>query len=321
MLVGVVGVGFFTRSLWLPEGVEGFSVSTRSAPPALTTDRPESGPLDGGPYAHVPERAADPLLAASPDDHLRDPGQATALLASARRALVDGDIILARAHFGEALNAGLPAKGELEARTELRKLGRQTIFSSSVVKGDPFTEHYVIVPGDSLHKIARRFDVTAEFLARINGIADMQRIQAGRRIKVVHGPFRARVSKSEHLLYVFCGETFIDHFKVGLGADDATPNGTWIVRDKLINPTYYPPRGGDIIAADDPKNPLGERWIGLEGIDGEAVGQTRYGIHGTIEPDSVGTDASMGCIRMYNEDVEFLFSLLIEEKSTVEIRD
>ena len=74
------------------------------------------------------------------------------------------------------------------------------------------------------------------------------------------------------------------------------------------------------MAADDPKNPLGERWIGLTGIEGSAVGQERYGIHGTIEPESIGKNTSMGCIRMRNEDVEFLYRCLIEKHSTVTVR-
>jgi lipoprotein-anchoring transpeptidase ErfK/SrfK len=74
-----------------------------------------------------------------------------------------------------------------------------------------------------------------------------------------------------------------------------------------------------VIAADDPTNPLGERWIPLEGIEGEAVGQQSYGIHGTIEADSIGRNRSMGCIRLTNADVEVLYDLLVESKSMVRI--
>ena len=90
---------------------------------------------------------------------------------------------------------------------------------------------------------------------------------------------------------------------------------------KLKNPAYYSPRGEGVIAADDPKNPLGEFWIGLTGVDGHAVGKLSYGIHGTIDPDSIGKQSSMGCIRMHNEDVAQVFQLLIEGKSTVTVRD
>ena len=76
-------------------------------------------------------------------------------------------------------------------------------------------------------------------------------------------------------------------FPVGLGRDDSTPSGIWLVEPhkKLKDPTYYSPRGEGVIEAGDPKNPLGHRWIGLTGIDSHAVGKSSYGIHGTIEPD------------------------------------
>ncbi len=291
--------------------------------PRLTTNRPENGPLDGGRQAAMPERGADDASLTDADavETVVDPAQAHALLNSAKNAMDAGDAVLARSQFTEAMNLGLAGNDEEQARTQLRSLGRQMVFSAQCVEGDPLSKYHVIQPGEALQKIAAQYDVTAEFLARINGIEDMNRIRAGRRLKVVQGPFHARVNKRAHALDVFLGDTYIDHFKVGLGAEDSTPSGMWVVKNKLKNPTYYPPRGGQIVAADDPENPLGERWIGLDGVGGGAVGQMRYGIHGTIEPESIGMNASMGCVRLYNEDVELLFDLLIVDKSRVEIRD
>jgi lipoprotein-anchoring transpeptidase ErfK/SrfK len=137
---------------------------------------------------------------------------------------------------------------------------------------------------------------------------------------LIRGPFRAVVDSKNFGMDVYLGSTYVRHYRVGLGVDDSTPRGTWQVSTKLVNPTYYPPRGGDILAADNPNNPLGERWIGLDGVGGEAFGQQRYGIHGTIEPDSIGTNSSLGCIRMFNEDVEALYSYLIEKHSTVDVK-
>ena len=289
--------------------------------PPLTTDRPQDGAVDGGPFAEIPERGSDALESSAGHQTAPDPERAAALLQAAQQAMSERDLVLARAHFNEALEYGLEAGDEVEARSQLRTLGRETVFSSRCVKGDPFVAYYVVKPGDTLLNIAKEHDVTPELLARINGIVDINRIQAGRRLKVVQGPFHARITKSSHSLDVYLGDAFVEHFQVGLGAEDSTPSGKWIVKNKLKNPTYYPPRGGDIVAADDPDNPLGERWIGLGGIEGNALGQTRYGIHGTIDPDSVGRNASLGCIRLYNEDVEFLYDLLVVRKSTVDVLD
>ena len=83
-------------------------------------------------------------------------------------------------------------------------------------------------------------------------------------------------------------------------SDGLTPEGLFTVKVKAVNPYY---RKKDILGG-DPANPLGTRWIGFDalGTDGRT-----YGVHGTNVPESVGTYASNGCIRLKNEDVERLF--------------
>jgi lipoprotein-anchoring transpeptidase ErfK/SrfK len=178
---------------------------------------------------------------------------------------------------------------------------------------------YIIKAGDSLAKIATQHSVTADLLASINGIEDKNRIREGQTLKVINGPMRAVVHKRAYRIDLYAGDVFVRSFPVGLGLDDSTPTGEWKVKNKLQNPTYYPPRGGAIVSADDPTNPLGERWIGLEGVSGEALSQERYGIHGTNEPDSIGKSVSLGCVRLHNADVEQVYTYLIEGKSTVTI--
>ncbi len=89
---------------------------------------------------------------------------------------------------------------------------------------------------------------------------------------------------------------------------------------KLVNPAWANPRTGERFSRHDPDNPIGERWIGLEGIDDANRDLAGYGIHGTIEPESVGRQSSMGCVRMLPEDVEVVYEVLMERISTVEIR-
>lgn len=243
------------------------------------------------------------------------------MLAAGRKALERGDLVAARAHLSEALLLGIEEPDLSLVRAELTRIGNETVFSPRIIENDPLVSRYVIQPGDALGKIARANKVSAEVLASINGIVDVNRIRAGQSIKVITGPFRAVVHKQSYTMEVFIGNTFVKQFRVGLGADDSTPKGEWRVSTKLVNPTYYPARGGQIVAADDPSNPLAERWIGLIGVSGEAVGQQRYGIHGTIEPESIGRSVSLGCIRMYNEDVEALYTYLVEQHSTVMVVD
>ena len=163
---------------------------------------------------------------------------------------------------------------------------------------------YVVQPGDLLSKIAAKYGVPWEYLARLNR-ADPQRIQAGQRLKVIKGPFSAIIDLDSYELIVHAHGYYVRRYKVGIGKDHSTPVGTFTVRNKESNPTYY---GTDeqtgrrfIMERDDPENPLGERWIDL----GDS-----YGIHGTIDPNSIGKAESRGCIRMRNEDVEVVYDLL-----------
>ncbi|WP_249727559.1 L,D-transpeptidase, partial [Bacillus paralicheniformis] len=54
--------------------------------------------------------------------------------------------------------------------------------------------------------------------------------------------------------------------------------------------------------APNPGGPFGTMWMSLS--------KEHYGIHGTNDPSSIGHAASHGCIRMQNQDVEELASIV-----------
>ncbi|QOJ19059.1 MAG: L,D-transpeptidase [Phycisphaeraceae bacterium] len=160
---------------------------------------------------------------------------------------------------------------------------------------------------------------------RINRIQDERKVQAGQRIKLVTGPFHAVVSKSKYRLDLYLGDdadrVLVGSYKVGLGEYDSTPVGMFKIGSKLINPEWRNPRNlREHYLPDDPQNPLGERWIGLIGVDDNTREFTGYGIHGTIEPQTIGTQASMGCVRMLPDDVALIYEVLMPGGSMVEIR-
>ncbi|MDP4164708.1 MAG: L,D-transpeptidase [Bacillota bacterium] len=82
-----------------------------------------------------------------------------------------------------------------------------------------------------------------------------------------------------------------------------TPEGTFFIREMIKNRPYYKLH----IKGGDPKNPLGDRWMGLSYNE---HGSFPYGIHGTNNEHSIGKYASGGCIRMKNKDVRELFGRL-----------
>lgn len=75
-----------------------------------------------------------------------------------------------------------------------------------------------------------------------------------------------------------------------------TPTGKTYVANKIINRPYY--TGG--IPGGDPRNPLGDRWIGI-------FGGSTYAMHGNNNESSIGKHISGGCIRMHNAEIRRLF--------------
>lgn len=158
---------------------------------------------------------------------------------------------------------------------------------------------YEIQPGDQLQKIARKYQLSWQYLSRLNQV-DARKIRPGKLLKVFQGPFEAKVDLSDFELTILLNGQYVKRYQVGIGKTNSTPVGEFSVREKLENPTYYGPNGL-VQEADDPENPLGERWIDIG---------NSFGIHGTIEPDSIGKSESAGCIRMRNEDVAEVYDLL-----------
>lgn len=218
------------------------------------------------------------------------------------------------------LHAEITAERQNQVREVLNQIAEKTIFSQEIFRDDPLVTDHVVLSGDSFNRIAKQYKTTEQLLSQVNGAANTSFVRAGRRLKVINGPFHATVSKSAHAMHVYLQNVYVRTYKVALGADGSTPTGKWVVNDRLTRPTWTNPRTGQRISADDPQNPLGKYWIALQGLDGKALGQSGYGIHGTIDENSIGTDASMGCVRMANKDIEVVYSLLVPG-STVTVAD
>jgi lipoprotein-anchoring transpeptidase ErfK/SrfK len=222
------------------------------------------------------------------------------------------------------LSGSLSAQEADSVRHQMAALNQTLVFSNERSSADPWSASYVVQSGERLSSIANRNSVTWQLLSRINHV-DPRRLRAGATIKTLKGPFFAVVTKSQFRMDIYlggpggAGSMYVTSFLVGLGKDDSTPTGTWQVQsgNKILHPVYYSPRGEPPIDADDPKNPLGGYWIGLEGVDGAAVDKHSYGIHGTIDPTSIGKQASLGCIRLAHDDIELTYEMLIEGKSKV----
>jgi lipoprotein-anchoring transpeptidase ErfK/SrfK len=106
----------------------------------------------------------------------------------------------------------------------------------------------------------------------------------------------------ERRVYVYEGEKEVASYPVAVGKPGwETPTGNFKVIQLVENPQWQNPWTGEVMPA-GPNTALGLRWIGFW-----TDGKDTIGFHGTPTVQSIGSAASHGCVRMYNEDVINLF--------------
>ncbi|MEK6568047.1 MAG: L,D-transpeptidase family protein [Candidatus Omnitrophota bacterium] len=171
------------------------------------------------------------------------------------------------------------------------------ILSPQAVPG--LSQEYVIQPLDNLTKISKQFNTTIDLIKKINNLAS-DKINPGKKLKIWTGKFSVLADKSQNILMLKCKDEIIKTYNVSTGLNNSTPVGTFKITTKLVNPVWY--KSGAVVPPDSPENILGTRWMGFD-LEG-------YGIHGTTSPESIGTQATAGCVRMLNNEVEELYIFL-----------
>ena len=255
-------------------------------------------------------------------------------VASANSALLtaftqlDTDPVAARASLTRLLEGSATTTADrLKAYDAINKVNAMLTFSERVLANDPYAKQYTVKEGDSLSNIRKSLNLDCEwrFLQRINHLPTERSIRIGQVLKTPTGAFHGEVRKSEFRLNIFEGDgpgrVMVASYPIALGEFNSTPTGAFAIRprSKLIDPEWRNPRTGQHFESNDPANPIGERWIGLKGIEPHNKNFEGYGIHGTTDLTSIGKQASMGCVRMLPQDVEVVYELLTEPNSIVTI--
>lgn len=116
------------------------------------------------------------------------------------------------------------------------------------------------------------------------------------------------ISNSERALYLVkrWGGGVV-RYRVAVGKNGKRWVGQTEIVGKYVEPDWSPPAAvkrdhphlPNVIAGGTKANPMGTRAMKL--------GRGQYAIHGTNRPNSIGTYASYGCIRMRNEDIAELY--------------
>jgi L,D-transpeptidase ErfK/SrfK len=169
-------------------------------------------------------------------------------------------------------------------------------------------------PDDTLIGLAQSFDLGFVELAAANPDIDAWVIPENTPLRVPRFhllPESNRegvvINVGDMRLYYFDSPHGVVDFPIGIGRDGhLTPLGETRVVRRKARPTWYPPTSvrkerpelGRSVPP-GPDNPLGEYALYLD--------WPQYLIHGTNVPASVGRRASNGCIRLYPNDIAYLF--------------
>lgn len=173
----------------------------------------------------------------------------------------------------------------------------------------------LVLPGDTLLDIAFRNRVGFEALSRLNPDVDTWIPVPGTVLQVptqvILPQVKARglvINIPEMRLFDFTVGDDPEIFPAAVGdPDDPTPTGDFQVGEKRSDPVWYVPKsmqeekpGLPASIPAGPTNPLGSRWM--------RISETSYGIHGTNTRWSIGREATHGCVRLFESDIQKLFA-------------
>lgn len=266
-----------------------------SAPPRKLATRDEEATEPASPGAarnKTPARRVSRTVE-SEESAARETGPALMDLSEIDVLYEQGDYVSAQRELSRWYFRDPPRRSSIQSK--LNRMSQALYFAQQ----PHYYEPYTVEAGDQLRTIGKKYQVSWEYLAKLNRVSPAK-IRQGQKLKIVPGPFGVVVSLSRFELTVHLAGSYVKRYRVGVGKDGSSPVGTFPVKNKQTDPTYYGPDG--VIRNDDPENPLGERWIDI----GDS-----FGIHGTNEPESIGKAESRGCIRMQNQDVAEVYDFLV----------
>ncbi len=207
-----------------------------------------------------------------------------------------GELLRERDMYNNLLDKFPASDSASKARVGLDQINMKILFSP-VPDPDSFTHE--ITKGDSLSKIAKKYNTTVDLLMKTNNLKDGS-IKTGRKLKVTKLKFSISVDKSQNILTLKGDGKVFKTYQVATGINNRTPVGDFKIINKVVDPVWYAQQA--VVPAGSPKNILGSRWMGIS--------SSGYGIHGCTDPSSIGKQTTAGCVRMHNSDVEELYAVV-----------
>lgn len=148
--------------------------------------------------------------------------------------------------------------------------------------------------------------IAGEFVPYYEYSHELGSNENGTIVNLTSEPTHLEIDLSNRRLTLYRGDTQIKSYPVAVGRQGwRTPVGDFEVMQMIQDPTWINPLTGQVVNGGATNNPLGRYWIGFW-----TDGYNWVGMHGTPNPESVGTAASHGCVRLYNHDIQELFAIV-----------
>lgn len=257
----------------------------------------------GDPFGDAPrnDAAPAPRLVAEVQRPMLTLEEITGLVDAGSRALEHGDVVTARTQLNAAL-AGLPNENrQEEIRNRLAGLNTPVFLGPDLLDSDPYVHMASVQPGDSFVKLGHRYKVPAEFIAAINPRLSPRNLRPGAGIKVVFGPFHARLVKHAARLDLYARDMYVRSFPISFDEGNFLPAGMYSVM-----------RGGKIALGAD------RRWVLCEGLADDGGATVAACIYGSAGPRATGRIGLSG-VRCSDEVLGRLYNAFIEQDSLLRV--
>ncbi len=208
------------------------NTSTQSTPPATPNTTSNAAPT-------FPSFGSEPALPSTESieaDAKTTAGQASLFSATrlaAQSALDRGELsqalLLLSDWYGDPSLS--PAEAE-EVQGLLGQLAGSVIYSTEHRLEPP----YMVQAGEKLEDIAQKHNVPWQLLAKVNGLSSPEQLQPGQQLKVLRGPFSARIDLSERKMVLMLDRRYAGQFSLDVEPTTSIEEGNWAVNQKLLTP-------------------------------------------------------------------------------------
>ncbi len=160
---------------------------------------------------------------------------------------------------------------------------------------------HLVKDGETLDLIAKKYDVPAELLAKINGISRGAALPPGKELKVLRGPFSAVIDLSERKMTLKLERRYAGQFALEMDPTSTIEEGEWKVDQKNLTPGaggIYAPAG----------TPTEDRSMLLANI-ANPTGQAAV-LRGPGAPGAMASQPASRVLKLKTTDVGDVYDIL-----------